>query len=75
MAKSIYDEEFEDWWKTQAKTLPKDLRAVAKRWAKKGWFGYVAYEQKQDADFKAMVEADRAKGIDVTSPNYWGDFA
>jgi hypothetical protein len=70
-----YSDEFNDWWLKRSTKIPKDKRAVAKRWAWVGWQGFTEYEQAEGEAFRLSVEADRAKGIDVSNPGYWGDFS
>lgn len=75
----MYIEEFKEWWKERSKHIPKLSRTAAKRWAWIGWEAYqVDKKQREDQhrkDFSARLAADAAKGINIHSPGYWGDFS
>lgn len=80
---ATYTPEFESWWKKvsakQKWRSPTPNIAMLKRWAWKGWNARMEEEKLKELqrgqNFRDKLEKDRAAGIDITSPGYWGDFS
>lgn len=71
-------ESFEKWWEERQKHIPKSHRRRLKNWAWAGWCACiktsVEEEKKRHEDFQRRLDEDAAKGIDIHSLGYWGDF-
>jgi len=72
-------ESFDKWWIEARKHVPTAQRRRLKNWAWKGWHACIQTEMQEEQayreEFQRRLNEDAAKGIDIRSPGYWGDFS